>query len=85
MVRMTGTVDLTNQTDVQLTVDVDVSEMVAFEACLPVARVSVREGGVNRYTMDSSRDMNFMAKFHVLNGQCGFRREWGGHCGGRDL
>ena len=48
--------------------DADVFEVVAFEASFSITRVSVREGGINRHVMDGSRGMDFMAKFHTLDG-----------------
>lgn len=68
MQRMTWTIDLTDWTDIPLTVDTNVSEVVAFKAHFSVMRLVVREGGVNRYTMNGSRGINFMAEFCVQEG-----------------
>ena len=59
MLRMTRTVDLTDRTNVPLAVYVYVSKVMAFKACLLVARVVAGEGGINRYAMDGSRGINF--------------------------
>ena len=61
-------VDLTDRTDIPLTVDVDVPEMMAFEACLLVVRMVVRERSINRYTMDGTGGIDFMVKFCMLEG-----------------
>ena len=50
--------------------------MVAFETCLTVARVVAREGDIDRYAVDGSGGINFMAEFCVLEGQLGFGGEW---------
>ena len=84
MLRVPGTVDLADWANVPLTMDMDMSKMMAFEACFPVMRMIAREGGVNRYTVDGPGSVNFIAEFCVLEGQFGLRREWrGGHRGER--
>ena len=75
MLGVTRVVDLADWADVPLTVDMNVFKVVAFEACLSIARVVVRKRGINRYTMNGSSSNNFVAKFSALEYQHGFDRE----------
>ena len=59
-------VDLANRADVPLAVDMNMAKVVAFEARFMVARVITGEWGVDGYAMDSSRGIDFMTKFSVL-------------------
>ena len=68
LLRMAGAVDFAYWTDIPLTMDASVSEVVTLKARLVVARVAVGEWGVNRYTVDGSGSVNFMTKFSVLEG-----------------
>ena len=68
MLRVTSAVDLADWADIPLTVDTDVFEIVAFKACLSVARMIAREGSIHRYAMDGPSGVNFMAEFCMLEG-----------------
>ena len=65
---MARTVDLTNWTNIPLTVDADVSKMMTFETSLTVVRVVMREGGINGYAMNGHSGINFMMEFGTLEG-----------------
>ena len=75
MLGVTRVVDLADWADITLTVDMNVSKVVAFKACLSIARVVARKRGINRYAMNGPGSNNFMAKFSVLECQLGFERE----------
>ena len=75
--RMARTVDFANWTDIPLTMDADVSEVVTLEARFVIARMVVGEWGIDGYTMDSPCSVNFMTEFSALKGQLDFGGEWG--------
>ena len=66
MLGVTRMVNLADRADVPLTMDTNVSQVVAFEACLSVGGVVARKRGINRYTMNGSGGIDFMAKFSAL-------------------
>ena len=77
MLRMAGAVDFAYWTDIPLTMDVNMSEVMTLKTQLMVMGVVMGERGINRYAMDSSCGVNFMTKFGMLEGQFNFRGEWG--------
>ena len=52
------------------------AKVVALEARFMVAGVITGEWGVDRYTMDSPRGIDFMAKFSTLESQLDLRGDW---------
>ena len=85
MLRVPGTVDLAEWANISLTMDMDMSKVMVFEACFLVMRMIVKEGGINRYAMDGPGGVDFVAEFCVLESQLGLRREWRGGCRGERL
>lgn len=85
MLRMAWTIDLTAQANIPLEMDVYVSKVVAFEACLSVVRVGMQERGIDRCAMDGSGGINFVMELRTLEGQLGVREKQGGRHGGRNL
>ena len=75
--RMATVVDFAYQTDIPLTMDVNMSEVMTFETQLMVAGVVAGERGIGRYAMDGSCSINFVMEFGMLEGQFDFRGEWG--------
>ena len=69
-------VNFANRADVPLVVDTNMAKVMAFKARFMVARVVTGEWGVDRYAMDSSRGIDFVAKFSALEGQLGLRGDW---------
>ena len=61
-------VNLANGTNVPLAMDVNVSQVVAFETCLMVMRMVTREGGIYGYAVDGPGGINFVAKFGMFKG-----------------
>ena len=78
---VTRTIDFADWTNVPLAVGMNVSQMVAFEACLAVMGVVVREGGANRYAVNSPCGIDFMAEFSLLESKLDFWGEWGRRSG----
>ena len=66
MLGVTWTTDFTDGTDVPPTMDTDMSQMVALEACLMVTRVVAREGSINGFTVNGPGGVDFMVKFSTL-------------------
>ena len=66
---VTRTVGLANRADIPSAVDANMAEVVAFEACLMVARVVTGEWGVDRFAMDSPSGIDFVLKFCALEGE----------------
>ena len=62
------TVDFTDRTNVPLAMSIDVSKVVAFEACFMVIRMITRKGGINRYTVDGAHGIDFVTEFSALEG-----------------
>ena len=58
--RVAGVINFAYRIDIPLTVDADVSEVVAFEARLVVARMVAREQGINRYSMNGSSSVDLV-------------------------
>ena len=81
MLRVARAVDLANWTDIPLTMDADVPEVVTFETRLVVTRMVMGEWGVNWYAMNGSCGIDFMTEFSALEGQLDFGGEWGGGSG----
>ena len=79
--RMARTVDFANRTDIPLTMDADMSEVVTLETRLVVARVVAGEWSIDWYAMNGSCGINFVTEFSTLEGQLNFGGEWGGRCG----
>ena len=69
ILRVSGTVDFTNGANIPLAIDTDVTEVVAFEASLVVARVVSVEGAVYRYSLNSPFSQDLMVQLCVLDGQ----------------
>ena len=65
---MTRAVDSANRTDIPLTMDADVSEVVTFETRFMVARVVVREWGVDWYAVNGPCGINLVTEFSMLEG-----------------
>ena len=65
---MARVVDFVYWTDIPLTVDANMSEVVTFKTCCMVARVVAGERSIDRYPMDSSHSINFVMKFSTLEG-----------------
>ena len=85
MLWVTGAVDFADWANIPLRMDTDMSEMVAFEAGFPIAGVVTGKGGVNRYALDGTCGIDFVAELHTLESELHFGREWGGGCGGGRL
>lgn len=64
---VTGLIDLADWTDVSLTVDIYMSEMMTFKASLLVSRMGSREGGINGYTMNGAGSSNLVSEFSMLD------------------
>ena len=58
--------DLADRADIPSTVDMDVSQIMTFEARFPETGMVVRERGINRFTVDSTGGIDLMAEFHML-------------------
>ena len=82
---MTRMVDLAYQADIPLAVDVNMSKVMTFETQLMVLGVVAGERGIDQYAVDSSHSINFLTEFSTLEGQLGFRGEWGRRSRGRGL
>ena len=78
LLRVARAVDLANWTDIPLTMDADVSEVVTFETRLVVTRMVAGEWSIDWYAMNGSCGINFVTEFSALKGQLNFGREWGG-------
>ena len=76
--RVTRAVDLANWTDIPLTMDADVPEVVTFKTRLVVVGMIAGEWGVDWYAVNGSCGINFMTEFSVLEGQFDLGGEWGG-------
>ena len=85
MLRMAGVVDLAYWANIPLTVDVDVSEVMAFETRLMIARMVVGEWSINWYIVNGSCGINLMMEFSALEGQLDFGGEWRGGSGWKRL
>ena len=85
MLRVPGTVDLADWENIPLTMDTDMSKVMAFKACFLVMRMIAREGGVNRYAMDGPGSVDFVVEFCMLEDQLSLGREWRGGCRGERL
>ena len=66
--RMARAVVFAYRTDIPLTMDTNVSKVMAFETQFMVIRVVAGERGVDRYAMDGSSSVNFMTEFGTLEG-----------------
>ena len=75
---MAGAVDFANRTDIPLTMDADVSEVVTLETRFVIVRLVVGEWSVDWYAVNSSHSINFVTELGALEGQLDFRGEWGG-------
>ena len=85
MLGMSRGSDFADWTDVPLTVDVDMSKVVAFKASFTVVGMGTRKGCIHGYSMDGSRGAGFMTKFHVLDSELSFRGEGRRGCGRGNL
>ena len=65
---MSGGGNLTNRTDIPLTMDANMSEVVTLKAGLAAARVGTRKRGINGFAINGSGGSNLMTKFYALNG-----------------
>ena len=65
--RMAGTVDFAYWTNIPLTMDANMSQVVAFEARFMVVGVVMGERGIDQYAMNSSSSINFVTKFDSLD------------------
>ena len=63
---MTRAVGFANWADIPSAVDANMAKVVALEACLMIARVVTGEWGIDKFAMDSPRDIDFVTKFGAL-------------------
>ena len=82
ILRMSGAVDFTNGANIPLAVDANMTEVMAFKACLVVAGMVSVEGTVYRCSQNSPFRQDFMVQLCVLDGQFDGGSEGGGG-GGR--
>ena len=68
MLRVARAVDFANRTNIPLTMDADVSEVVTFKAKFMVARMVAREWGIDWYAVNGSCGINLMTEFSALEG-----------------
>ena len=64
--RVAGAIDFAYGADIPLAMDTNMAQVVAFEASFMVARVVTGEWSIDGYAMDSSRGINFVMEFNVL-------------------
>ena len=77
MLGMSGSVNLTDRTNVPLAVDTDMPKAMTFETRFVVMRMV---SGKRSVTMNGTRGSNFMPEFCALNSKFDCRREGGGRC-----
>ena len=82
ILRVSGAVDFTNGANIPLAVDANMTEVMAFKACLVVAGMVSVKGTVYRYSLNSSFCQNLMVQLRVLDGQFDGGSEGGRRGGG---
>ena len=66
MLGVTRVVDFTDRAYVPLTMDADMSKLMALETRFMITGVVAREGSINEYAVNCSSSIDFMVEFDTL-------------------